>query len=150
MTRSSPKERAGQLGVEMMSVEELFRMADVITVHTPLIKETKHLVNAKTISTMKDGVRIINCARGGIIDEKALYEAIRCGKVAGAALDVFEVRAPVRIPSPHSGPGYRYPPSRRKHGRSPAERGDLGCAAVHRGPERRGGKICRQCPDGPA
>jgi len=92
------KERAAQLGVEMMSVEELFRIADVITVHTPLIKETKHLVNAKTISTMKDGVRIINCARGGIIDEKALYDAIRCGKVAGAALDVFEAEPPFESP----------------------------------------------------
>jgi D-3-phosphoglycerate dehydrogenase len=92
------KERAAQLGVEMMSVEELFRIADVITVHTPLIKETKHLVNAKSISTMKDGVRIINCARGGIIDEKALYDAIRCGKVAGAALDVFETEPPFESP----------------------------------------------------
>ncbi len=59
------KERAAQLGVEMMSVEDLFRIADVITVHTPLIAETKHLINAKSIATMKDGVRIINCARGG-------------------------------------------------------------------------------------
>ena len=92
------KERAAQLGVEMMSVEELFRIADVITVHTPLIKETKHLVNVKTIATMKDGVRIINCARGGIIDEKALYDAIRCGKVAGAALDVFETEPPFESP----------------------------------------------------
>ena len=92
------KERAAQLGVEMMSVEELFRIADVITVHTPLIKETKHLINAKTLSTMKDGVRIINCARGGIIDEKALYDAIRSGKVAGAALDVFEAEPPFESP----------------------------------------------------
>ena len=90
MIPSFPKRGLPSLGVEMMSVEELFRIADVITVHTPLIKETKHLINAKTISTMKDGVRIINCARGGIIDEKALYDSIRCGKVAGAALDVFE------------------------------------------------------------
>ncbi|MDD1698642.1 MAG: phosphoglycerate dehydrogenase, partial [Methanoregula sp.] len=84
------RERAAQLGVEMMSVEDLFRIADIITVHTPLIAETKHLINAKSIATMKDGVRIINCARGGIIDEKALYDAVRSGKVAGAALDVFE------------------------------------------------------------
>ena len=92
------KERAAQLGVEMMSVEDLFRIADVITVHTPLIKETKHLINAKSIATMKDGVRIINCARGGIIDEKALYDAIRSGKVAGAALDVFESEPPLESP----------------------------------------------------
>jgi D-3-phosphoglycerate dehydrogenase / 2-oxoglutarate reductase len=92
------KERAAQLGVEMMSVEDLFRIADVITVHTPLIAETKHLVNAKSIATMKDGVRIINCARGGIIDEKALYDAVKSGKVAGAALDVFETEPPTDSP----------------------------------------------------
>ena len=92
------KERAAQLGVEMMSQEELFRISDVITVHTPLIKETRHVINAKTIATMKDGVRIINCARGGIIDEKALYDAIKSGKVAGAALDVFETEPPLESP----------------------------------------------------
>ena len=92
------KERAAQLGVEMMSVEDLFRVADVITVHTPLIAETKHLINAKSIAIMKDGVRIINCARGGIIDEKALYDAVRSGKVAGAALDVFETEPPTDSP----------------------------------------------------
>jgi D-3-phosphoglycerate dehydrogenase len=92
------KERAAQLGVEMMSMEELFRIADVITVHTPLIKETKHVINAKSIAMMKDGVRIINCARGGIIDEKALYDAIKSGKVAGAALDVFETEPPLESP----------------------------------------------------
>jgi D-3-phosphoglycerate dehydrogenase len=92
------KERAAQLGVEMMSMAELFKVADVITVHTPLIAETKHVINAKSIATMKDGVRIINCARGGIIDEKALYDAIKCGKVAGAALDVFETEPPTDSP----------------------------------------------------
>jgi len=91
-------ERGAQFGVEMMSVEDLFRVADVITVHTPLIKETKHLVNATSIATMKDGVRIINCARGGIIDEKALADAVLSGKVAGAALDVFEEEPPTESP----------------------------------------------------
>jgi D-3-phosphoglycerate dehydrogenase len=92
------KEKAAQFGVDSMSVEELFRVSDVITVHTPLIKETRHLINAKSIATMKDGVRIINCARGGIIDEKALYVAIKSGKVAGAALDVFEEEPPFQSP----------------------------------------------------
>ena len=92
------KEKAAQFGVDSMSVEELFRVSDVITVQTPLIKETRHLINAKSIATMKDGVRIINCARGGIIDEKALYDAIKCGKVAGAALDVFEEEPPLQSP----------------------------------------------------
>ena len=77
---------------------DLFKVADVITVHTPLITETKHIINAKSIATMKDGVRIINCARGGIIDEKALYDAVKSGKVAGAALDVFETEPPTESP----------------------------------------------------
>ena len=92
------KERAAQLGVEMMSMADLFKVADVITVHTPLIPETTHVINQKSIATMKDGVRIINCARGGIIDEKALYDAVKSGKVAGAALDVFEEEPPTNSP----------------------------------------------------
>lgn len=92
------KERAASLGVEMVPLDELFRRADVITVHTPLIKETRHVINAETIATMKDGVRLINCARGGIIDEQALTDAIASGKVAGAALDVFENEPPTDSP----------------------------------------------------
>jgi D-3-phosphoglycerate dehydrogenase len=91
-------DRASQMGVEALPLEELFRVADFITVHTPLIKETHHVINARSIATMKDGVRIINCARGGIIDEKALYEAVKSGKVAGAALDVFEEEPPLSSP----------------------------------------------------
>lgn len=92
------KERAASLGVEMVPLDELFRRADVITVHTPLIKETRHVINAETIATMKDGVRLINCARGGIIDEAALADAVASGKVAGAALDVFENEPPTDSP----------------------------------------------------
>jgi len=92
------KERAASLGVEMVPLDELFRRADVITVHTPLIKETRHVINAETIATMRDGVRLINCARGGIIDEQALADAVASGKVAGAALDVFENEPPTESP----------------------------------------------------
>lgn len=92
------KERAAKIGVELVSLDDLFRRADVITVHTPLIKETRHVVNAKSIATMKDGVRLINCARGGIIDEKALADGIASGKIAGAALDVFESEPPTDSP----------------------------------------------------
>jgi len=92
------KEKAATLGVEMVPLDELFRRADVITVHTPLIKETRHVINAETIATMKDGVRLINCARGGIIDEQALADGIASGKVAGAALDVFEAEPPTDSP----------------------------------------------------
>ncbi|HLB24928.1 MAG TPA: NAD(P)-dependent oxidoreductase, partial [Nitrospirota bacterium] len=68
--------------------------SDFITIHTPLTDETRGLISAKTIKKMKDGVRIINCARGGIVDEAALYEALKSGKVAGAALDVFAKEPP--------------------------------------------------------
>jgi D-3-phosphoglycerate dehydrogenase len=88
------KEKAAEMGIEGMSLEELFTQADIITVHTPLMKETKHLVNATSIQTMKDGVCIINCARGGIIDEQALADAVASGKVGGAAIDVFEDEPP--------------------------------------------------------
>ena len=92
------KERAAQMGVELMGLDEVIRGADVITVHTPLTKETTHLIDAGKFALMKKGVRVINCARGGIIDEKALFEAIQAGKVAGAALDVFEDEPPLESP----------------------------------------------------
>jgi D-3-phosphoglycerate dehydrogenase / 2-oxoglutarate reductase len=82
-------ERADELGVTKATVEEICAQADFITVHTPLLPETRNLINAEKFSIMKDGVRIINCARGGIINEDDLYDAIVAGKVAGAALDVF-------------------------------------------------------------
>ena len=83
-------EKAEKLGVDFGSVEDVLKVADFVTVHTPLLKETKHLINKEAFEIMKDGVQIINCARGGIIDENALYDAVKSGKVAGAALDVFE------------------------------------------------------------
>ncbi len=83
-------ERAQAIGVEKVDLDELFKRADFITLHTPLIDATRNIINADAIAKMKDGVRIINCARGGLIDEKALYDALKSGKVAGAALDVFE------------------------------------------------------------
>ena len=92
------KERAEALGVEMCDLDTLFARSDFITIHSPLTDETRGLINAGTISKMKDGVRIINCARGGIVDEKALYEALKSGKVAGAALDVFEKEPPENNP----------------------------------------------------
>jgi D-3-phosphoglycerate dehydrogenase len=88
------KEKAAEMGIESMPLEELFTQADVITVHTPLIKETHHVINTNSIKTMKNGVYIINCARGGIIDEQALADAVASGKIAGAAIDVFEDEPP--------------------------------------------------------
>lgn len=77
------EERAQKMGVTNATVDEICRQADFITVHTPLTKETRHIISTREFAKMKDGVRLINCARGGIIDEKALYEAITAGNVAG-------------------------------------------------------------------
>ncbi len=84
------EEAAAALGVELVELPDLLHRADFISVHTPLTPETDHLIDADAIAKMKTGVRIINCARGGIIDEAALYDALKAGKIAGAALDVFE------------------------------------------------------------
>src|SRR5699024_300535 len=84
------KEKADSMGIGYGTFDEVIEAGDFITVHTPLMKETRHIINKEAFEKMKDGVRIINCARGGIIDENALYDAIADGKVAGAALDVFE------------------------------------------------------------
>lgn len=81
-------------GIEMVTLDELYSRADFITVHTPLNDRTRHMINKEAFSKMKTGVRILNCARGGIIDEGDLDEALRSGKVAGAALDVFEEEPP--------------------------------------------------------
>ncbi|WP_274364475.1 phosphoglycerate dehydrogenase [Paenibacillus thermotolerans] len=88
------EERAEKLGVKLGSVEDIIRKADFMTVHTPLTNETKHMISRPQFEVMKQGMRIINCARGGIIDEMALYEAIEQGIVAGAAFDVFEDEPP--------------------------------------------------------
>ena len=83
------EERAGELGVEKVDLEALFRRADFITLHTPLTDKTKNIIDAAAIAKMKNGVRIVNCARGGLIVEEALRAALDSGKVAGAAIDVF-------------------------------------------------------------
>ena len=84
------KEVAEKKGVDLVSYDELLNRSDFVTVHTPLTDETRNLIDKNTLDKMKDGVILINCARGGIINEKDLYDAIKGGKVAGAALDVFE------------------------------------------------------------
>lgn len=87
-------DKAKELGIELVDLKTIFVQADYITVHTPLSEETKHMVSDKEFDIMKKGVRIINCARGGIIDEEALVKAIESGKVAGAAFDVYEEEPP--------------------------------------------------------
>ena len=84
-------ERAAKLGVTKVELDELLERSDFITMHVPLIDATRKIINADSIAKMKDGVRIINCARGGLVDEAALADALKSGKVAGAGFDVFEV-----------------------------------------------------------
>ena len=91
-------EKAKQLGIELADLETIYKRSDFITLHTPKTKETAGLINKNTIAKMKDGVRIINCARGGIVNEADLYEALKSGKVAAAAFDVFEKEPPENHP----------------------------------------------------
>ncbi|MBM7564450.1 phosphoglycerate dehydrogenase [Paenibacillus sacheonensis] len=88
------EERAEKLGIRLSSVDDIVRNADFMTVHTPLTPETRHMISRPQFEVMKKGMRIVNCARGGIIDELALVEAADQGIVAGAAFDVFEVEPP--------------------------------------------------------
>jgi len=92
------KEVAEKKGVDLVSFDELLSRSDFITVHTPLTDETRNLIDQSAIQKMKDGVILINCARGGIINERDLYDAIKGRKVAGAALDVFEIEPAVGNP----------------------------------------------------
>jgi len=82
-------ERAVQLGIEKVELGDLFKRADFITLHTPMTEKTKNIVDSHAIASMRKGVRIINCARGGLVDEAALRAALDAGHVAGAAFDVF-------------------------------------------------------------
>ena len=88
--REIPEELA-----KTVSYDELYKEADFISIHIPLTEETRHMISKEAFEKMKDGVVIINCSRGGVVDEKALLEALKSGKVKGAALDVFEVEPPV-------------------------------------------------------
>ena len=99
-------------GSKLVTLDELLAQSDYISLHTPKTKETTNMIGAEQFAKMKDGVRIINCARGGIIDENAFYEALTSGKVAGAAIDVFIEEPPTDwklvkldnvIASPHIG-----------------------------------------------
>ncbi len=86
------------LGIEGVTFDDLLKRSDYITIHTPMTSETRNLLNADTFNKMKPGVFIINCARGGIINEQDLYEAIKNGVVAGAAIDVFAKEPPTDNP----------------------------------------------------
>ena len=106
------KDRAIELGVEKVELDDLFARADLISLHTPLTDTTRNIIDAAAIAKMKNGVRIINCARGGLIDEQALRDGLDSGKVAGAGIDVFATEpatenvlfgAPNLVCTPHLG-----------------------------------------------
>jgi D-3-phosphoglycerate dehydrogenase len=88
------EKRASDLGVTLVSHEEIYRTADIITLHIPKTNETRNMIGEKELAMMKQGVIIINTARGGIIDEEALFSALESGKVAGAAIDVWSEEPP--------------------------------------------------------
>ena len=92
------KEKAKELEINLVSLDDIYAKSDYISVHTPLVKETKGMINKETISKMKDGVKLLNIARGGIINEADLYEALKSGKVSACALDVFEIEPPANNP----------------------------------------------------
>ena len=107
-----PFVREAPAGIKLVSLDELLAQADYISLHLPKTKESTGMISTDQFAKMKNGVRIVNCARGGIVDENALYEALTSGKVAGAALDVFAEEPPTDwklakldnvIASPHIG-----------------------------------------------
>ncbi|MFU8855493.1 MAG: phosphoglycerate dehydrogenase [Deferrisomatales bacterium] len=93
-----PAERAARLGLEQVDLDRLLAEADFLTVHTGLTSETRGLLGREALAKVKPGLLLVNCARGGIVDETALLEALDCGRVGGAALDVFEVEPPPKGP----------------------------------------------------
>ena len=146
-------ERALDLGVEKVSLDELFARADFITLHTPLTEATRNLIDAAAIAKMKRGVRLINCARGGLVVEADLAAALDSGHVAGAAIDVFVEEPAIKNPlfgrdnvvaTPHlgaatsRGAGERGAADRRADGRFSADRRRLE-RGQHAVADRRGG-----------
>lgn len=87
-------EEANQYGVELVDFDKLLEISDVISIHTPLLKSTYHMFNEQTIGKMKNSAYLVNTARGAVVDQKALYNALKSGKIAGAALDVLEDEPP--------------------------------------------------------
>lgn len=89
-----PKEVADGAGIELMDIDELYKVSDFISLHVALNDSTRHMISNDQFAIMKDSAYLVNCARGGVVDEKALHEALTSNKIAGAALDVFETEPP--------------------------------------------------------
>lgn len=97
------EERARQVGVQLVDFDTLLKESDYITIHTPLTKETERMINEDTIKKMKDGVRIVNCARGGCVDGQAVAAGLKSGKIAGAAIDVYPEEPLTKENNPYLG-----------------------------------------------
>ncbi|MGD8366500.1 MAG: phosphoglycerate dehydrogenase [Desulfobacterales bacterium] len=93
-----PEAFAAEHGIEQMEIEELLRISDVVSLHVPLMDKTRNLIDASALSLMKPGAILINCARGGIVDEAALVEALKKKQIAGAGIDVFTSEPPSDSP----------------------------------------------------
>jgi len=107
-----PDEFAAEQGIEQLSLDELLKASDIVTIHAPLTPENRELINARTLGLMKSSALLINAARGGIVNETDLHQALRAGRLAGAGLDVFEHEPPHDSPlleldnvvlTPHTG-----------------------------------------------
>ena len=135
-------ERAVELGVEKVELDDLLARADFITLHTPLTDQTRGILSREALAKTKPGVRIVNCARGGLIDEAALKDALDSGHVAGAALDVFENEPATASPLFGTPELHLDPASRRLDQRSagqcrdPGRRADGRLPAARRGHQR--------------
>ncbi len=92
------KEKAERMGAELKSLEDVFKEADFVSLHIPKTEETYHMINEQLLSLMKPTAYLINVARGGVVDEEALYRALKEGKISGAALDVYENEPPEKSP----------------------------------------------------
>ena len=88
------QEQAARMGVRLLPVDDLLRIADFVTIHVPKTKDTADMINSERLALMKPSARLINCARGGVVHEQALADAVRCGAIAGAAVDVYSTEPP--------------------------------------------------------
>ena len=136
-------ERALDLGVEKVELDELWRRADFITLHTPLTDKTRNIINAESLTLTKKGVRLINCARGELVDEAALCEALKSGHVAGAAIDVFATEPATDKPAVRAAERGLHAASRRLdlggagERRAAGRRADVGLSSPRRHLQRR-------------
>ena len=137
--------RAVELGVEKADLPELFARSDFITLHTPLVDGTRNIINRDSIAAMKQGVRIVNCARGGLVDEAALLEGLTSAKIAGGRARCLRGRTGHRQSAVCARHGHLHAASGRGHRRGAGERGPAGRRADERLPADRRGRECDQC-----